>query len=150
MHTPLMVFEVRRKRHVLLARQQARRLAALVGFDATETACIAALVFQTATMALRRGGVLLLRFEMSADTFRVVPLVDDEPLPLRVERPLPLREPPVGAEDVAFVAAHVQGAVRSSCFAEVEKLNEDLLRTVLELRACQSRLADLNPRQGAA
>lgn len=146
MHTPLMLFEVRRKRHVVLARQQARRLAGLLGYDAAEQACLAALVFEAATRALRQAAAVVLRFEMSAETFRVLPLVGDEPLAFRVERALPQREPPVGPEDVGFVAARLNELATGDVFEEVERQNQDLLRALVELRACRTEVTDLRQR----
>src|SRR5437016_5999603 len=98
MHTPpLLLIEVRRRRDALRARCQARRVAGLLGFNPSEQACIAALVFEVACHALRQATPTGLRFSVERDRLLVVPT--DEAVPLRVEKPLPPREPAVGPED---------------------------------------------------
>jgi hypothetical protein len=144
MHTPLLTFEVRRKRDAVLARRQARRVAAMLGFDPGEQACIAALVFELVCAALPPGGQLRLYFEVSPDHLLIFPVGGGG---ARVEKPLPRREPPVAAEDLAFVAREVARLAPERAFEEVRRQNQELLRVLVELRECQARLAQLTKPQ---
>src|SRR5438132_10120845 len=112
MHTPLLLFEVRRKRDTVLVRRHARQVAGLLGFDPREQACVAALVFELACQLMKRMGKLRLRFAVDDGRFLVVPAVapgEAAAAPLRVEKALPRREPPVSPEDLAWVIRQLNG-----------------------------------------
>src|SRR6266542_1115212 len=102
MHTPLLLLEVRRKRDAL----RARRLAALLGFEPREQACVAALVFEMTCQLLNQGGKVRLRFGVDNDRLLVMPALtpgETAAAPLRIEKLLPRREPPVSSEDLGWI-----------------------------------------------
>src|SRR5262245_13671802 len=127
MHTPLLLLQLRCKRDALLARRQARQVARLLGFDPGEQACVAALVFELAAQALTRAATVRLRFAVEQERLLVSPEGDGPPL--RVEKPLPTRDPAVPAEDLAFVARELAKRTAVNLFEEVQKQNQELLRT---------------------
>jgi hypothetical protein len=144
-HTPLLLLRIRRKRDALLARGQARRVAALLGFDPREQACIGGLVFELARQALDQTASVRLGFAVERGRLVVSP-VGDGPR-LRVEKPLPPRDPALADEDLAFVVRELALRTPANVFEEVQKQNQELLRTLLELRDCQARLAELTRTQ---
>jgi hypothetical protein len=148
MHTDLLLIQVRCKRDALLARRQARQVARLLGFDPGGQACVAALVFELAAQALTQAATVRLRFEVEQGRLLVSPEGDGPPL--RVEKPLPPRDPAVPAEDLSFVVRELAKRTAVNLFEEVQKQNQELLRTLLELRDCRAQLAEALRRQAAA
>jgi hypothetical protein len=73
MADPILTLEIRRKSDVLAARQRARQVAGMLGFEAVDQAWIAARVFEVACRvhALREGGI---RFQLEGDALQVVPV----------------------------------------------------------------------------
>jgi len=140
-HTPLLLLRIRRKRDALFARGQARRVAALLGFDPLEQACVAGLVFELARQALDGAGAVRLEFAVERGRLVICP-VGGGPR-LRVEKPLPPRDPALPAEDLSWVVRELARWTPPNLFEEVQKQNQELLRTLRELRDCQARLADL-------
>ena len=138
MHTPLLLIQIRRKRDALLARRQARQVARLLGFDATEQACIAGLVFELAVQALAQAARVCLRFTVEHDRLLIGPEGDGPPL--RVEKVLPPRDPALPAEDLCWVVRELAKLTAVDLFEEVHKQNQELLRTLLELRDCRALL----------
>jgi hypothetical protein len=151
MDTPLLLLEVRRRRDFVLARRHARQVAGLLGFDPHEQACIAALVFELASQVRSRLGTVRLRFAVDGDRLLIAPAVapGEEAPPLRIEKPLPRREPPVSTEDLAWVMRQVNELAPAGLFEEVQRQNQELLRALLELQTCQARLAELTVKQTA-
>ncbi len=147
-HTSFLLIRIRCKRDALLARGQARRVAALLGFDGREQACVAGLVFELACQALQWADSVRLGFAVERGRLIVAP-VGGGPR-LRVEKPLPPRDRAVADEDLAFVVRELALRTPGNLFEEVRKQNEELLRTLLELRDCQARLAALTCPQAAA
>jgi hypothetical protein len=140
MHTHLLLIQIRCKRDALLARRQARQVAKLLGFDPAEQACVAALVFELAAQALTQAASVRLRFAVAQDRLLVCPEGDGPAL--RVEKLLPPRDPAVPAEDLSFVVRELARRTAVNLFEEVEKQNQELLRTLLELRDCRAQLAE--------
>jgi hypothetical protein len=145
MHTSLLLLQLRQKRDALLARRQARQVASLLRFDPGEQACVAALVFELACQALARTGKARLRFAVEHDRLVISP--EGAGPPLRVEKPLPPRDPAVPAEDLSWVVRELARWTPPDLFEEVHRQNQELLRTVLALRDCQMRLAELALKQ---
>jgi hypothetical protein len=73
MLTPLLSLTLQSKRDVVLARQSARQLAKLLGFETREQMRIAAAVFDVAYNACRSLGRVTLNFEMTDASLRVFP-----------------------------------------------------------------------------
>src|SRR4051812_30836304 len=90
MHTTLLLLAVRRQRDAVQARRLARQVAGLLGFDAREQTCVAALVFEMVCRLLEPGGELRLRFEIDQGRLIVFPAGgpgEGAAAPLRVEKP---------------------------------------------------------------
>jgi hypothetical protein len=145
MQAPLLLLPLRRKRDALLARRQARQVASLLGFGPGEQACVAALVFELACQTLAQTGKGRLRVAVEQERLVIAP--EGEGPPLRVEKPLPPRDPALPAEDLAWVVRELADQTPPDLFEEVRKQNQELLRTLLELRDCQARLAELTAKQ---
>src|SRR5207244_381161 len=106
------------------------------------------LVFEMTCQLIDRMGKLRLRFEVDDDHLCVVPAVEPgeaAAAPLRVEKPLPRREPPVSPADLAWVIRQLNELAPVSAFEELQRQNQEVLRLLLELRACEARLAELTP-----
>jgi hypothetical protein len=73
MTTPLLRLTLHSKRDVVLARQSARQLAKLLGFDFPEQTRIAAIVFEIAFNACRSMGRATLHFQLTDSHFEVFP-----------------------------------------------------------------------------
>jgi hypothetical protein len=144
MHTHLLLIQIRRKRDALLARRQARQVARLLGFDAGEQACIAGLVFELAVQAQAQSARVCLRFTVAQGRLLIAP--DGDRPPLRVEKALPPRDPALPAEDFAWVVRELAKLTAENLFEEVQKQNQELLRTLLELRECRALLQQAGSR----
>src|SRR5438552_837469 len=73
MTTPLLSLTLQSKRDIVLARQCARRLAKLLGFQPSEQTRIAAAVFEIAYNARRTMGRVSLHFRLADARFQVFP-----------------------------------------------------------------------------
>ena len=151
MVTSLLVLPVHRKRDVLSARTRARQVARLLGFDALEQACIGAAVFEIACRAREQGGRAILHSQADGTTFQVFPQLElvprraAEALVLRLEKPLPAREPSVGADDLAWVVQQLAVLTPEDPFAEMQRQNQELLLALVELQGCRAKLATTTP-----
>jgi hypothetical protein len=146
MHTTLLLLEIRRRRDALGARRHARQVAGLLGFDQREQTCVAALVFEMACRQLKETGALRLRFEIDQGRLLVFPAGapgEGASAPLRVEKPLPAREPPVAPEDITCALRALNELAPGGVFEEVQRQNQEVLQLLVELQACQARLAEL-------
>lgn len=147
--TLLFQLPIRRRRDVLTARQRGRQVAALLGFSAAEQTRIAAAVFELAWQTLQQTGRAVLHFELGDDALHVVPYEDAArfarepagPL-LRLEQRLPLEAACVARDDIPFVAEQLLKLTPVNSFDEIQRLNQELLRTMLELQECKERLAE--------
>jgi len=152
--TTSLLFQLRigRKRDVIAARQRARQLAALLGYSVAEQSRIASAVFELARQTREQIGRAILNFEVSADALRVVPhpvvspCADPPPPLLRLEQPLP-NGAGMATDDLTWVAQQLVRLTPVATFEEISRLNQELLRMCLELRACQARLAELTAPQ---
>lgn len=138
MDTSLFQFPVRRRRDVILARQQARRVARLLGYDLREQAGIAAAVFEVACTVLERHGRGVLEFHLHDDRFAVYPLARASgdwarsiPGPgLRLEKRLPERARDVDPSDLAWIVREVGRLAPPSLFKEIRQQNRELLQSL--------------------
>jgi hypothetical protein len=157
MNNSLLTVAVRRKKDLLRLRQRGRQIAALLGYEAYDQSAIAAGVFAIACQTLREYGPCVVHFQLVDNVFRVVPVgarkhtqptagrfqgwygsVDAAPA-LRIEKPLPPREPPLSAEDAVFAAQHLERLTPSNLFEEIERQNQELLQAMIDLRASQAQ-----------
>jgi hypothetical protein len=154
MCTSILTLPLRKKRDVLLARQRARQIARLLGFDPREQACIAAGVFAVASTARQRGGRCALRFQLAGDVLQVIPVLGRRrtaglerflrQLPsaagslLRLEKPLPAKGPAVSREDLPWIVAELARLMPLNAFEEIEQQNQELLHALRELHALEA------------
>lgn len=156
----LLVVKVRGQRDVMRARQRARQICGLLGYDRGRQAVLAATVFLQAQQALSRGALVMLHFQVDQDQFRVeaslpevppsltapalgiLPLSAPEPL-LQLCQPLPKRDDALGAVDLAWIARQLQQHTPLNLFEEIQRQNQELLAVHLELQACRAQLSQL-------
>lgn len=163
--TPFLALVLRRKKDALSARQKARRVANLLGYDTQEQACIAAGAFVVACQALTLFGRARLCFQIEnnqLDVFaqelknpsqesakassanRITGLfrtVDPKTL-YRLSKPLPPEQSPHFAEmDLGWLVTKVEETACSGLFDEIIKQNQEMLTLLHELRLCQATLS---------
>jgi signal transduction histidine kinase/CheY-like chemotaxis protein len=183
----MLTLRLRHERHVVHARQRARDIAALLGFEHQEQIRIATAASELARNAFRyasSGTVEFLIRGTSPQLFAI--LVTDSgpginnlseildgkyvsrtglgmgivgtkrlmdrfeiassPAGTRVEagKVLPRTAPSVDADRVRKIAAELARSGATDPFDEVERQNQELLRTLAELREKQDQLAELN------
>jgi hypothetical protein len=143
----LLALKLGRKRDVIEARQRARQVAGLLGFDARDQACIAAGVFALARQVYRRQAGITLFFQVKHRVFHVFfgkghGTVTDAPC---IEKPLP-GKPFFAEADIKWMVRQLVRRPAPTVFEEIEKLNQELLQALLDegrgrVRAPAPRLA---------
>ncbi len=146
MSTSFLVYNLYSRRDVVLARDWARQVAALLGFEPIEQACIAALVFEIASQAYEVVRHAALHFQTEGNVFQVfarVPGCEEASrrLGLRLEKPLPKKELAVALEDVAWVVCQLAEQSPASLFTEIRRQNQELLHALSELHASRAQPA---------
>ncbi len=151
--TPFLALNLRGRRDAVLARQRARRVASLLGFDAYEQACIAAGVFVIACQALTRFGKARICFHIENNQLQVCADRRDEPgaasrldglfpddpgLPARLVKPIPARDNPAEEIELGWLVREVEIASGESLFDEIVKQNQEILALLHELRMCRT------------
>lgn len=150
----LLTLALRCKRDVVLARQRARQIAALLHFEFQDQACIAAGAFAVATEALRQarsgevcmetdGKVLHLfaRRLQPRDPAGAVP-----PGSLRLVKSLPLAASrDFSAEDVAWVVEQLNQQECLNLFEEMDHQNQEMLALLHALHAAQGHGGQRQP-----
>ena len=189
MSYPILSVAIRYEHDVVAARQRARHLAALLGFEAQEQTRIATAVSEIARNAFRYAGAGRVEFSVEGRTspqLFAVSISDQGPgiadLPailagryhsstgmglgilgarrlmdqfhvesapgrgttVALRKILPRRAPLVTGEVVARLAAELTRQTPPSAVAEMQQQNQELLRTLDELRARQEDLQRLN------
>ncbi len=148
MNKSLLKLPLEKKRELLRARQLARQFAGLLGFDAIEQAAIAAAVFEVARQARAAAATAVLHFQVVDDVFLVQPEgVPVGTAPLRLEKPRPSSATRPAGEDLAWVVSRLVELTPFTVLEEVQRQNQELLRTVAELKACQAKLEQLTAPQ---
>jgi len=147
MSTSFLVVNVRCKRDVVLARDRARQVAGLLGFDPLEQACNGAAVFEIASQAREQSSPTALNFKVEGESFQVFPMPPHgpdnagRPAGLRLEKVLPKKEPAVALEDVAWVVRQLAEQTPPSIFHEIKRQNQELLHALAELQGCRAKVA---------
>jgi len=148
MSTTILTANVRCRRDVVLARDRARQAAALLGFDALEQACIAAAVFEIASQA-REASRPMLHFQVEGELFQVFAMPQqassEAPAGLRLEKPMPKKEPAIALEDVPWAIRQLAEQTPPSLFNEIKRQNQELLYALAELNGCRAKVASLAP-----
>lgn len=138
MATSLLMLSIQKKRDLLRARQVARQIAGLLGFDATEQACIAAAVFEIGNQTrLQRQGMAL-HFQITESVLQVGPHTGTPPV--RLEKPLPRCDTRPAPADLVWMVRQLAELTPFVALEEVRRQNQELLRALVELKACQARL----------
>ena len=140
MSTPFLIYNVHSRRDVVLARDWARQVAALLGFEPLDQACIAALVFEIASQAFDKAHRAALHFQAENERFQVFATLHsaaelDRHAGPRLEKPLPKKELAVALEDIAWVVCQLAEQSPASLFAEIKRQNQELLYALAELQA---------------
>jgi hypothetical protein len=143
MNTLLLALSLDRKSDLLLARQAARRAAELLGFDQHDQVCLASATFDLACQAMDLTEKALVRFEIDAEVLHVrcIPAIrqlgaeeGEEATSLRISKQLPT-EAPVSRVEVPWMLEQMVNLTPRNAFAEVRRLNQELLGALLELAA---------------
>jgi hypothetical protein len=135
----LLALKLGRKRDVIEARQRARQIAALLGFDGRDQACLAAGVFALACQVYRKQSGATVFFQVKSRSLHVSfgkrnRMFADAP---RIEKALP-GKPFFAASDIKWMVRQLVALSTPSVFDEVDKLNQDLLQALLESRRDQA------------
>jgi hypothetical protein len=139
MSEPILTLRLRSKRDVVLARQRARQVAGLLGYDRPEQVQIATAAFDLAAAFLRQKGRGVFRFHASAGTLRM----QTEPvIVLRMERPLPPGVLDMASGDVAWAAETLDDLTPLDVYEEMVQMNRELLQVVRQLAAYRQPLPD--------
>src|SRR5262245_14340522 len=169
MTSPLLTLKLRSPRDILVARQRARQVAGVLGFEALEQAFIGAAVFEIARSALRPSGHATLTFHVDGRALHVSAARSEAPARkglsvmisrwlidrllaepgyaasalLRLEKPLPKQGPTLSHEDVAFTIQHLAEMTPFDTVEELLQQNRELLQLYQDLQARQAELSNL-------
>lgn len=157
MHQTLFHLPLATKRDALLARQRARQVASLLGYDFHDQACIAAGVFAIACQVLSLGAPMRLCFSVANDCFHVfvsgrAAKLQNSPHELslfRLEKGIPSRCK-LSGEDLVWAVKQLDQLVPVSTFDEIYHVNQELLATIHALKMCQAELAEIKNEKSSA
>lgn len=132
MSTTLLTLPLRRKRDLFLARQRARQVAGLLGFDRRQQATLAAAVFDMADRARRQSRSALLHFRTVERR-----LVIDLGLGCawQLEQLLPPKAQTMSAADWTWAIREVSERTPLDIFEEMRLQNQELLQALAELES---------------
>lgn len=179
MNTPLLTLKIRSQRDVLMARQRARQVAGVLGYEPREQTFIAAAVFEIARSALRPGGRSTLTFHTDYRALHVRAARSEPPVRkglsvqisrwlidrllcepgyaagavLRLEKPLPKQGPTLSGEDAAWAVQHLTEMTPFDVVAELQQQNREMLQLYQDLQARQAELTQIQtaaPQSAAA
>jgi hypothetical protein len=143
---PLLSFPLCSRRDILLARQWARRIAALFHFPIQEQACIAAGTFTIAAQAMRRRQSAVLHMKIEESKIHIFaaepdgqPRADAAEL-LQLVKPLPAGASEFTAEDLSWIVTQLNQHTRFNLFEEIEHQNQEMLALLHELQTAQAAL----------
>jgi hypothetical protein len=134
MDSLLAIVRVRGKKDLVTARQQTRRLAHLLGFEAREQACLAAAVFALACQAYRRRKSVRIYFQVKRKSLRISfgpkkrGVLSETP---RLEKVLPASAAFENA-DLKWIVKELARHHFVSLFEELEQANRELLQAMLD------------------
>jgi hypothetical protein len=142
MNTLLLALHLTRKTDLLVARQTARRAAELLGFDPYDQVCLAAATFDLACQALDRTDQASVRFEIGGEMLQIHcgpttgQTSSEEWTKFRLSKQLPASAA-VSRKDVPWMLEQVVNLAPRDAFAEVRRVNQELLRALLDLAAAR-------------
>lgn len=156
----LLTLPVNSRRDVLLARQRARQIAALLHFESVDQACIAAGTFAVAQQALRRSRAAQLYFRIDKKMLHVFAQATG-----KAARTLPLRQLPAGVagpdsslrlakalpagtadfsnEDLIWVIEQLNQQPCFHPFEEIQHQNQEMLALLHALHSAQAQVRQL-------
>ena len=155
MKTPILLLSLRCKRDILVARQRARQVAALLGLEARDQTLLAAAVFEMASHAAAQFRRAEIRFALDGDSFQIStaperratkPMKDaaaGHDSVVRIAKKLTGPSSDVAREDLAWIVEELGNLTPSNLFHEIKQQNQELLRSLHELQQCQEELAGL-------
>lgn len=129
----LLELPLRRNRDIVLARQWARQLAGLLGFEPRAQLGIAGAVFEIAWQALWRKGAATLHFHTDDGWLKVGAAGSG----LRLEKPLPQQASHLSREDMLFVVQQFAECNPLDLFEEIHQQNRELLRLLHDLTVAE-------------
>ena len=159
MNQTLFSLPLRDKRDAMLARQRARQLAGLLGFDAQEQAEIAAGVFAVSWQVLNLQSPFELCFRIDREKLQVAAQVSSSrprdgeiasaQSVLCLDKALPERSK-IAPEDLSWAIGKLDQLTPARMYEEVYRLNQELLATLHELQLCQDQLAMMKTEKPSA
>ena len=159
MSQTLLSLPLRDKRDAMLARQRARQLAALLGYDAQDQAGIAAGVFAVSWQVLNLQSPVEVCFRIDGAKLQVVAQArSSRPVSwdaasaqsvLCLEKPVPSQSK-VPLEDLPWAIAKLDQITPARMYEEVYRINQELLATLHELQLCQNQLAMMKSEKPSA
>jgi hypothetical protein len=141
MRTPLLSLQLQRKRDLLVARRLVRQAAALLGFSEHDQTCLAAAAFDLACQAHAAKAQAMMACAIVDDCLQIV--CSDA---LHLSRRLPVSAA-APREDVPWLLKHLTSAAPADLFEEVCKINQELLKSLLEQAKDQPAAAEPVPAQ---
>lgn len=145
----LWTIPLRQRRDALQARQRARQIAGLLGFEFFDQACISAGVFAIAWQALQTRSQVELCFQIDRDTFQIFARTQNPTGPpaqapvYRMEKKLPPGEKRLALEDVVWSIAHLDKYTPDQLYEEIHRQNQELLSSLHGWQSCRQELEDL-------
>lgn len=148
MISPILTLPLCSKRQLVLARQYARQIAGLLGFNPEAQVEIAARVFKLALQARARDRKSRLQFCVANKTFRVLafrfqPHLESTRLAANCQGlccSLPDRSDRLAHEDLVWLVKQLTQVTPVNVFEELEQQNHAYLELLDELRLCQREL----------
>lgn len=151
MSTRLLTLPIGSHRDVLTARQRARQIADLLGYDAHEQVGVAAAVFEVACSACDRSAKEMLHFDVEDDRLQVSTTSPGaRGGRLRFQKGLPPARGNLTLQDLTWVIEQLDQYAPVKLFDEIRRQNQDLLHAYLELRAYQKARNPLHPQEQQA
>jgi hypothetical protein len=162
---PLLTLVLRSKRDVLLARQRARQVAALLHFELSDQACIAAGTFAVAMQTLRSYKSVQLHIRIvdrslhvfsqgNPELSRTLPRSKSNPALsescIRLVKPLPVLGVELTLEDLAWAVEQLNRQARLDVFEEIQRQNQEMLALLHRLHAAQGQIRQLRGNQLAS
>jgi signal transduction histidine kinase/DNA-binding response OmpR family regulator len=184
---PLLSIPLRHDRHVVQARQRARDLAALLGFERQDQIRLATAASELARNAFRYAVTGTVEFSVSKSTPQIfvisvtdkgngIPNIDDvlngqyvsktglgmgiigtkrlmdhfdiassaDGTQVEFGKRLPINATPITAASIKIISSKLVGNSSADPFDEIERQNQELLKTLADLKEKQDQLADLN------
>lgn len=138
MGTTLLTLSVRRQRDILMARQRARQIANLLGFEPEAQLEISTAVFEIAHQLLRRWGEGSLQFLVDDQTLRIV-CPETEAAP-RLDRPLPRKDLPLTGADLLWTVEALHQLTPLNLFEEIQLQNRELMGALHDLKTWRGQL----------